>query len=200
MPFTALRRTGISPAFTGPQGQIIGAMPYADTTQVHLRIRGGAFWEQDGFAASMWSDGPVNLVRQPIDADGSRERLVAISVGRKAERLDQLAPEERGEFVIAEIERLRPSTRGKLEVTGVWSWKQAPFIGGCRHSWRPGQVSRFAEAMIEPHERLHFAGEHTRRIEIGMESAMESGERAAFEILTAGGQRGSDTADGNNLE
>jgi monoamine oxidase len=30
---------------------------------------------------------------------------------------------------------------------------------------------------------LHFAGEHTRRLEIGMESAMESGERAAFEIL-----------------
>ena len=38
--------------------------------------------------------------------------------------------------------------------------------------------------MIRPHRRLHFAGEHTRRLEIGMEAAMESGERAALEILS----------------
>ena len=37
--------------------------------------------------------------------------------------------------------------------------------------------------MTKPHERLHFAGEHTRRLEVGMESAMETGERAALEIL-----------------
>jgi monoamine oxidase len=37
--------------------------------------------------------------------------------------------------------------------------------------------------MATPHQRLHFAGEHTRRLEVGMESAMESGERAATEIL-----------------
>jgi monoamine oxidase len=44
-------------------------------------------------------------------------------------------------------------------------------------------VNRFAHDMIKPHHRMHFAGEHTRRLEVGMESAMESGERAAFEIL-----------------
>jgi monoamine oxidase len=37
--------------------------------------------------------------------------------------------------------------------------------------------------MIKPHGRLHFAGEHTRRLDYGMESAFESGERAAIEIL-----------------
>jgi monoamine oxidase len=31
--------------------------------------------------------------------------------------------------------------------------------------------------------RLHFAGEHTRRLEVGMEAAMESGERVALEVL-----------------
>ncbi len=47
----------------------------------------------------------------------------------------------------------------------------------------PGQVTKFARDMIIPHGRLHFAGEHTRRLDYGMEAAMESGERAAFEIL-----------------
>ena len=37
--------------------------------------------------------------------------------------------------------------------------------------------------MIQPHMHLHFAGEQTRRVEIGMEAAMESGERVAVEIL-----------------
>lgn len=37
--------------------------------------------------------------------------------------------------------------------------------------------------MILPWQRLHLAGEHTRRADFGMESAMESGERAALEIL-----------------
>jgi monoamine oxidase len=68
-------------------------------------------------------------------------------------------------------------------VVGVHAWEQQPFIAGCRHTYRPGEVRLFAPDMIRPHWRLHFAGEHTRRTEIGMESAMESGERAALEIL-----------------
>jgi monoamine oxidase len=33
--------------------------------------------------------------------------------------------------------------------------------------------------MAKPHQRLLFAGEHLRQLEVGMEAAMESGERAA---------------------
>lgn len=184
VPFTALRRIDIQPALQGMQSAAVAAMPYANTTRVHMRITGSPYWVQDGMDASLWTDGPVNVALQPIDPDdGSRETLVALSVGKKAERLDQLPAEERGAFVMAEVERLRPSTRGKLEVTGVFSWKESTFISGCRHSYLPGQVSRFAQEMIQPYQRLHFAGEHTRRVEIGMESAMESGERAALEIL-----------------
>ena len=44
-------------------------------------------------------------------------------------------------------------------------------------------ISRYAQALGVPHGRLHFAGEHTGRAIRGMEAAMESGERAATEIL-----------------
>jgi monoamine oxidase len=183
VPFRALRRITIEPGLAGHQEEAVTRMPYANNTQVHLRIKGAPFWEQDGLDASLWTDGPLNMIRQPIAYDGSRDRLVAVTGGQKGDRLDQLPPKARGEFVIAEIERLRPSTKGKLEVTGVHSWKQHPFVFGCRHSYGPGEARRFIHDMIKPHDRLHFAGEHTRRLEIGMESAMESGERAALEIL-----------------
>ena len=57
------------------------------------------------------------------------------------------------------------------------------YVQGCRHSFAPGQMQKFIHDMIKPHGRVHFAGEHTRRLEIGMESAMASGERAAIEVL-----------------
>ncbi|MEQ8735562.1 MAG: FAD-dependent oxidoreductase [Rhodospirillaceae bacterium] len=183
IPFGPLRRITILPTLMGEQAAAVRHMPYANNTQVHLRITGEPYWEQDDMDASLWTDGPLNMVRQSIGYDGTRDRLTTVCVGKKGERLDQLPPKERGEFVVKEIERLRPSTKGKIEVTGVHSWPQYNFVSGCRHSYGPGQVIRFAHDMIKPHGRMHFAGEHTRRMEIGMESAMESGERAAFEIL-----------------
>lgn len=142
LPFTALRRIDIQPPLQGMQATALAALPTANTSRVHMRIKGSPYWDKDGMDASVWTDGPVNLILQPIDPDdGSRETLVALSVGKKAERLDQLPPEERGAFVVRELGRLRPSTPGKLEVTGVFSWKEMPFISCCRHSFRPGQVT-----------------------------------------------------------
>jgi len=183
IPFGPFRRISVSPALAGNQAAAVRHMPYANNTQVHIRLKGTPYWEQDDMDASLWTDGPINIIRQPLGYDGSRDRLTVVCVGKKGERLDQLPPNERGEFVVREIERLRPSTKGKMEVTGVHSWPLYNFVSGCRHSYGPGQVTRFAHEMIKPHHLLHFAGEHTRRLEIGMESAMESGERAAFEIL-----------------
>jgi monoamine oxidase len=37
--------------------------------------------------------------------------------------------------------------------------------------------------MDQPWQRIHFAGEHLRRVEFGLEAAMETAERAVLEIL-----------------
>ena len=183
VPFGPLRNITISPALEGNQAEAVRHLPYTNNTQVHIRLKGTPYWGQDHMDASLWTDGPINIVRQPLWHDGTRDRLVVICSGKKGDRFDQLSPKDRGEFAIREIERLRPSTKGKMEVTGVHSWKQYPWVYGCGYTFTPGQVTRFVHDMIKPHHRLHFAGEHTRRLEVGMESAMESGERAAFEIL-----------------
>ena len=41
------------------------------------------------------------------------------------------------------------------------------------------------KAISDPMHRVHFCGEHTATSNRGMEGAMESGERAAFEVLDA---------------
>jgi monoamine oxidase len=84
---------------------------------------------------------------------------------------------------VSSIENLRPAAKGKLDVAGYKSWNRDPFSAGDWAVFGPGQVSRFAGAMAAPHGRIHFCGEHTALANRGMEAAMESGERAAIEVL-----------------
>ena len=65
------------------------------------------------------------------------------------------------------------------------SWALDPLVRGCSHAFLPWRGADWAGNMIRPHHELHFAGEHARRLEVGMEAAVESGERAALEILQA---------------
>jgi monoamine oxidase len=183
IPFRPLSRISIDPPLQGVQAEAVRSLPYANNSQVHIMLSGTPYWEQDGMDASLWTDGPLTIVRQAIGYDGSRTRLAVVCTGKKGDRIDQLSPADRGAFVVQEIERLRPSTKGKMKVVGVHSWPQYLFVEGCRHSYFPGQVARFAVDMIKPHGRIHFAGEHTRRLDVGMEAAMESGERAAVEVV-----------------
>jgi monoamine oxidase len=183
VPFVSLRDISVEPRMTGVQGEAVAHMPYANASQVFFTLKDGDnYWEQDGLAPSLWSDGAVTMFRKMA----GKPLLAVVNGGRKADELDRLPPTERGAFVRAELERLRPSTRGRVEFIGAHSWRLEPYVMGCRHSYVPGDVSRFVPAMFQPHRRLHFAGEHTRLLETGMESAMESGERAAVEILTRG--------------
>ncbi|MCC5860582.1 MAG: FAD-binding protein [Gammaproteobacteria bacterium] len=182
VPFSVLRHVRMRPLLTGAQAEAVAVMPYGRQSQVWMEVK-RPYWEDDGIEGSMWGNGPLTLIRQQIEPDGSRTVLGALAIGRKGTALDRLPPAERGQFVLDYLARMRPSTKGNLEVTGVFSWAEAAHVHGCRHSFRPGEVSRFADAMIKPHGRIHFAGEHTRRLEVGMEAAMESGERVAIEIL-----------------
>lgn len=186
IPFPALRSIEVNPGFVGGQFKAVNHLPYRNNSQVYLSLSGEPFWEQDDFAPSVWTDDTLDMIRVPLDAEGQFEnRLSVVVVGKSADRMDQYAPQDRADFAIREIERIRPSTKGKLAVTGMHSWRKASFNLGCSHSFDAGTVTEFGQSMIAPHHRMHIAGEHTRRLEVGMESAMESGERAAYEVLEA---------------
>lgn len=181
VPFTVLRRIAITPSLRGDQADAVRRMPYGNQSQVWLRVK-KPYWEADGIEASIWTDGNFNLIRQQIESDGSRELMSVLAFSDKAAKLDALPPAERGRIAIAEIERIRPSTQGVFEFLGAHSWELAQFQRGCSFQMVPGRAWAWAQTMCKPHHNLHFAGEHLRRLEVGMEGAMESGERAAREL------------------
>ena len=178
LPFSVLRDIDIRPRLRGVQAEAVRGMPYGNQSQVWLRVR-TPYWEQDGIEASMWTDGLFTLIRQQIESDGSRHLISALAFSDKAIGLDALPPAERGRLAIETIERVRPSTRGRLAFVGAHSWLQAPGARGCSYQLAPGRAYAWTQSMALPHDRLWFAGEHLRRMDVGMEAAMESGETAA---------------------
>lgn len=183
LPFSVLRRVSILPALPTAQAEAVNASVYGGTTHVILEPT-APFWEQDGYGPSMFTDGPLERIFALRIGDAIPFLRVWVN-GYAADRLDALPPAQLGEFVVREVERMRPAARGKLRVREVFSWGAEPFTLGHRHVFLPGQVNRFARQMDQPWRRIHFAGEHLRRMEFGMEAAMETAERAAVAILSA---------------
>jgi monoamine oxidase len=110
--------------------------------------------------------------------------MMALMMGNKAERLDQMDQESATKLVVSTIEKIRPAAKGKLEVAGYKSWFRDPFASGDFTNFGPGQVTRFAGHMNAPHGRIHLCGDATALSNRGMEGALESSERVVIEILS----------------
>ena len=144
------------------------------------------YWEMDGLPPSMWTDrSPGRFMALKNDPGRPTEvtSCLAFVNGEAALMLDRLTPEDATATVLADLARMRPSTKGALKPVKVWSWIRNPFAGGAYAYWHPGQITRLAGGMAKPWHRVHLAGEHTAVIDRGMEGAMESGERAALEVM-----------------
>ncbi len=186
LPASALRLVAIDPPPPGDQQAAIDLTPYNRVFQAHF-VPTRRFWEADGLPPSMWTDtlaGRFVALRQGSDPR-EPSSFVAFVSGFQAEALDRMEPTAAGAAILADLAALRPATRGALRLARTVSWARDPFAGGAYACWMPGQVIRFANALPRPHGRIHFAGEHTAQVARGMEGAMESGQRAALEVLSA---------------
>ena len=118
-----------------------------------------------------------------ISGLGRADTLTVWINGAETDSWDRLTDEEVQRRVDLEFGKIFPASRGQLRVARRVAWHRSPLAGGAWANWRPGQISRYSDAIGRSHGRIHFAGEHTTKTFRGMEAAMESGERAASEIL-----------------
>jgi len=180
LPLAALRLVPIDPAPPPSFQAAIASVPYNRVLKVFLEPR-SRFWEADGLPTAMWTDTLAGRLFAMRAAPGDAELAtwLAFVTGPAADRLDRMAPADRGGAVVAAVEAMRPSTRGILRATHVVSWGQDCLSGGAYACWAPGQVAAFANLFSRPLGRLHFAGEHVALETRGIEGALESGEAVA---------------------
>ena len=183
VPFTALRSVVITPAVPSAQGEAIANMAYTTNTRVWARVN-RHFWEEDEMPASTFSDAPFRSAYVLHDATAGEHTAMFIMSGDAAHGIDR-HPSLIADNVIASFTDLRPAATGALDVFLTSSWATEPNVGGLRHSYAPGQMRQWLGALDRPWHRLHFAGEHTRRQEMGMEAALESAERVLDELDTS---------------
>lgn len=182
LPFSLVRHLAFEPRLTGVQWEAVETLPYYATFQIHYAFR-RRFWEDDGLPPSIWTDGPLGRVNLLRDDAGEPTCYLVYVNGLQAQYLDTLTPEASDRFVQQELAKIRPASRGQLRALRIHSNQNDRFIRGSYAFWSPGMPMRLPQAMSAPHGRIHFAGEHTARAARGMEGAMESGERAALEVL-----------------
>lgn len=183
-PFSALRLMPIDAPIHPMQRKAIRNAGYTNVTHLHFEPT-RKFWEEDGLPPSMWTDGPsarfMALRNDPANPEDITS-FIAFANDRVANHLDRLGEQGATAYILNYLAQIRPSTKGALKFVKFVSWQLDPFAGGAYAAWHPGQLSTFGRYVAQPAGRIHFAGEHTAFANRGMEAAMESGERAAFEV------------------
>ncbi len=186
MPYSTLRHVAIDPLPPPRQLQAIETLGYIPITQFHI-VPKKPFWEQDGLSPSMWTNGPLGMVLAQRFF-GTNDEVTSLTVwcrGANGLFIDRFGIEGGKRLILDEFARLRPASKGKLEIAAVHSWTADPFAAGDWAIYQPGQVRAFQGILAQPHERLFFAGEHTAVGSRGVEAALESAERVTLEVLGA---------------
>jgi monoamine oxidase len=186
IPFSMLREVEITGSANPIARAAITKMPYANTARLYLNVE-KPFWKEDGLPPSFSTDGPMGMFWAIDNHSGAgRHRAMIVLVGKMAAAIASKDRPAAETFLLEELYRMRPAARGLLSVRAYKDWQRDPLQKGCSFSLAPGHINAYARDMLKPWQALHFAGEHTRRMDIGMEAAMESGERAALEIIERG--------------
>ena len=179
-PIMTLRTIEFSPPLPGLLHEAIQTARASANTGFFLRAK-RPFWEEDGLPVSTWTDTIFERLLGTPGEEGNEIMRIWIN-GDNAERVDRLGASA-NELLLETLGRVRPSTRGAVEVIGRISWGSDPLIGGEKYVMGPGQVSRYGKIISEPVGPIHWVGEHHKSRDQGAEAALQSGERAAAELL-----------------
>ncbi|MCS7018712.1 MAG: NAD(P)/FAD-dependent oxidoreductase [Cytophagales bacterium] len=181
LPFPALRQVEFLTPLPSLQQDAIANMPYIPISQVHMRPT-APFWEEDKMPPAMWTDSPLGRIFATYNEKGEVERLTSWMVGNEAANFDKLPSEQARAFVLSEMAKLRPASKGHLEILYMNSWGNNPLNGGAYHQYAPGQIGKWVPHLAKPAGKICFAGEHTCFTHTGMEGAAQSAERAVKEV------------------
>ena len=144
------------------------------------------FWRAEGLSGeALCDDGPVRLVYDDSPPEGERGALVVFILGAAAKEWGARTRAERARAVCAELERCFGPQASQPLAYLEQNWPAEPWSKGCYVGiCPPGALTSYGAALREPVGLIHWAGTETARVWNGyMDGAIESGERAAREVL-----------------
>ena len=182
LPVPALRHIALD--LPESQQAALNGVDYHKIVQLHCVVD-SPFWEASGWGGSWWTDGLLGRVFTRPMPGAERYNMTIWINGDSCDTLNALDDETCTDTILQALWKLAPSAQEVTSVGQLVRWTNDPFAGGSWALWGPGQAGSAHAAIRAPAGRLFFAGEHTAEAYRGMEAAMESGERAALEIMRA---------------
>jgi monoamine oxidase len=185
IPFTTLRKIEIRPRLSRSKELAIAQLSYYAGTRVLLQAR-SRFWRSADLSGSARTDRATEVWDSTFDQVASRRGILGASFGGGVGRtvLD-MSPQDSLTFGIGLVADAFPAIRSEFEKGFVQRWALDPWSLGAFPVFKPGEMSTLMPTIARPENGIHFAGEHTSSWTGWMEGALQSGERAAREVLNS---------------
>jgi monoamine oxidase len=186
LPFAVLRHVEILKPFSHAKQRAIRELHYDSAAKILLQCR-RRFWEEDEGIQGGWtvSDLPIRNLYY-FGAEGQTRRgilLASYTWGEDARRWGSLPRRERIIQAIENVAQIHPQISDEFEVGLDKVWDEDEFAGGAFALFNPGQQALLYRDIIAPEGRIHFAGEHASLTHGWIQGAIESGLRAAKEVV-----------------
>ncbi|CAH1781670.1 unnamed protein product, partial [Owenia fusiformis] len=171
-----------------PMGSIIKTMMFYKT----------AFWRDMNLSGQAVShDGPVGYTMPDDFAEekNSTPAIMGFILANESRDMCDMSKEERKNALCKHYAKLFRCDKFLEPIYYVEkNWMEEEFSGGCYvSSMPPGVLTKYGKYLREPVGKVYFAGTETATYHSGyMEGAVQSGERAAREILHVLGKISSD--------
>jgi monoamine oxidase len=188
LPFSILRTIDFAKAgFSALKTTAIKELGMGTNSKLHVQFK-DRLWSTLGCSGETYADtGYQNTWEVTRAQAGKAGILVDYTGGKIGASFGTGTPAERAAQFLAQIEPVLPG------ITSRWNgratidfWTGYEWTRGSYSYWKVGQYTKFAGAEREIEGACHFAGEHTSIDFQGyLNGAVESGERAAGEILAA---------------
>lgn len=187
LPFSLLRSVDWSKAgFNKVKQTAIRELAMGTNSKLHLQFT-SRLWRGQGLNGETYADtGYQNSWEVSRAQPGTSGILVNYTGGTIGASFGSGTPASRAKQFLSQIEPVIPG------LTKAWNgrvtldfWAAYPWTKGSYSYWKVGQYTKFSGAEREQSGACHFAGEHTSIDFQGyLNGAVESGERAASEILS----------------
>lgn len=186
IPPALLRKISFNPPLPPLKNQAIQRIPMGSIIKT-VTFYDRPFWREKGLAGYFNSDeGPVEEGYDDTKPDNSHPAIMGFILADKARETTTLTKQERQKRVCEQYGRIYDAREALEPLLYLEkNWMADEFSGGCYvGTFPPGVLTAYGRVLRMPFGRVHFAGTITATLWAGyMEGAIESGERAAFEVL-----------------
>lgn len=182
VPTASLQKIKFTPALPVIQQKAAESLIYARIVKNSV-LYDERFWEADDF--SMVTDTTSHYYFHSTQKQAGKQGiLTAYAIGDKADVLASQDDQRRMEIITKDLIPFKANAPNLARGIASYAWQRDEFTKGSYALYRPGQWFSVRPALLKPHGKVLFAGEHLSDDWQGfMEGAIETGEAAAESLL-----------------